>query len=137
GGLAGAGAICSGVHLVHPLFAIVIGLVAGAQIPLTARWLERKLKLDDPCGVGPVHAIPGLLGGLAAGLWAPMIPNGFHGYTVHLGVQLIGTATAIAYGILASIVLFKIVNAVTGLRVGEHEELSGLDLAEHGMAAYP
>jgi len=59
GGLAGAVAICSGVHLVHPLFAIVIGLVAGAQIPLTARWLERKLKLDDPCGVGPVHAIPG------------------------------------------------------------------------------
>jgi len=137
GGLAGAVAICSGVHLVHPLFAIVVGVVAGAQIPFTARFLEKRLKLDDPCGVGPVHAIPGLLGGLAAGLWAPMIPNGFHGYTVHLGVQVIGTATAIAYGILASIVLFKIVDAVTGLRVSENEELSGLDLAEHGMAAYP
>jgi CBS domain-containing protein len=122
---------------VHPIYAIVVGIVAGVQIPFTARWMERKLKLDDPCGVGPVHAIPGLLGGLAAGLWAPMIPNGFHGYTVHLGVQVIGTATAIAYGIVASIILFKVVDAITGLRVSETEELSGLDLAEHGMAAYP
>jgi len=51
GGLAGAVAICSGVHLVHPLFAVAIGLVAGAQIPFTARWIEKKLKIDDPCGV--------------------------------------------------------------------------------------
>ena len=137
GGLAGAVAICSGVHLVHPLFAILVGIVAGAQIPFTARWMEKKLKIDDPCGVGPVHAIPGLLGGVAAGLWAPMIPNGFHGYSVHLKVQLIGTGIAIAYGILSSVVLFKVVDWVTGLRVSESEELHGLDLAEHGMAAYP
>src|SRR5437764_1983899 len=137
GGLAGAVAICSGLHLVHPLFAIVIGLVAGAQIPLTARWLERKLKLDDPCGVGPVHAIPGLLGGIAAGCWAPMIPNGFHGYTLHLWVQLFATACAIAYGVISAYVVFWIVKAVTGLRVNEDEELAGLDIAEHGMAAYP
>ncbi len=137
GGLAGAVAICSGVHLVHPLYAILIGVVAGAQIPFTARWIGKKLKLDDPCGVGPVHATPGLLGGLAAGLWAPMIPNGFHGYTVHLGVQAIGTATAIAYALLASMALFKVVDAITGLRVSEDEELSGLDLAEHGTPAYP
>ena len=72
GGLAGAVAICSGVHLVHPLFAILIGVVAGAQIPITSRWISKALKVDDPCDVGPVHAIPGLLGGIAAGLWAPM-----------------------------------------------------------------
>ena len=137
GGLAGAVAICSGVHLVHPLYAILIGIVAGVQIPFTARWMEKKLKLDDPCGVGPVHAIPGLLGGMAAGLWAPMIPNGFHGYTVHLGAQLIATAAALVYGLLAAVAVFKIVDAVTGLRVSEGEELSGLDMAEHGMAAYP
>ena len=137
GGLAGAVAICSGVHLVHPIYAILIGIVAGAQIPITARWMEKKLKLDDPCGVGPVHAVPGLLGGLAAGLWAPMIPNGFHGYTVHFWAQVVGTATAIAYGIIASLVLFKVVEAITGLRVSEDEELSGLDISEHGIPAYP
>jgi Amt family ammonium transporter len=137
GGLAGAVAICSGVHLVHPIYAIVIGIVAGAQIPFTARWIEKKLKLDDPCGVGPVHAIPGLLGGIAAGLWAPMIPNGFHGYTVHLKVQLIGTLFALVYGVVAGTILFKVVEAITGLRVSEHEEITGLDVAEHGIPAYP
>src|SRR5689334_5702318 len=42
GGLAGAVAICSGVHLVHPLYAIVIGVIAGVQIPFTGRLLEKK-----------------------------------------------------------------------------------------------
>ena len=137
GGLAGAVAICSGAHLVHPLFALAIGLAAGAQIPYTARWIEKRLKIDDPCGVGPVHATPGLLGGLAAGLWAPMIPHGFHGYTVHIWAQAVGTVTALAYALVAGVVVFKVVDMVTGLRVSEEEELSGLDLAEHGMAAYP
>ncbi len=137
GGLAGAVAICSGVHLVHPLFAILIGVVAGAQIPFTARWITRKLHLDDPCGVGPVHAVPGLLGGLAAGLWAPMIRDGFHGYTVHFTAQLIGTAAALVYALIASVVLFAIVELVTGLRVSREEEMEGLDVAEHGVPAYP
>ena len=137
GGLAGAVAICSGVHLVHPIYAIIIGLVAGVQIPFMARFLSKKLKIDDPCGVGPVHATPGLLGGIAAGLWAPMIRNGFHGYTVSMKVQLLGTATAVAYGLVSAVVLFKVIDWVTGLRVSEEEELHGLDLAEHGMAAYP
>lgn len=137
GGLAGAVAICSGVHLVHPLFAVLVGAVAGAQIPWTARLVARRLKLDDPCGVGPVHAVPGLLGGIAAGLWAPMIPNGFHGYTVHLGVQVLATLTAVAYGLVASFALFTVVERLVGLRVSEAEELSGLDVAEHGVPAYP
>ncbi len=137
GGLAGAVAICSGVHLVHPVFAIAIGIVAGAQIPFTARFIERRLKIDDPCGVGPVHATPGILGGLAAGLWAPMIRGGFHGYTLHFTAQLLGTAAAVVYGLLASVALFAVVDRLTGLRVSEQQELSGLDLSEHGIPAYP
>ncbi|HEV8524664.1 MAG TPA: CBS domain-containing protein [Terriglobales bacterium] len=137
GGLAGAVAICSGVHLVHPLYAVLIGIVAGAQIRFTARLLEKKLKVDDPCGVGPVHAIPGLLGGLAAGLWAPMIAGGFHGYTVRLLPQLVGTLAALVYALVAGVVLFVIVDFAVGLRVSQAEEISGLDVAEHGVAAYP
>jgi Amt family ammonium transporter len=137
GGLAGAVAICSGVHLVHPLFAVVIGLVAGGQIPFTSRWLTHRFKLDDPCDVGPVHAVPGLFGGIAAGLWAPFIPSGFHGYTVHILPQLIGTLAALLYGIIAASVLFFVLQKLVGLRVSEQEELCGLDVAEHGMPAYP
>ena len=137
GGLAGAVAICSGVHLVHPIYAIVIGIAAGAQIPFTARWLSKKLHIDDPCDVGPVHAIPGLMGGIAAGLWAPMMPHGFHGYTIHLVAQLVATAVAIVFALVAGAVVFTIVDRVVGLRVSEAGELCGLDVAEHGTPAYP
>lgn len=137
GGLAGAVAICSGVHLVHPLFAVLIGILAGAQIPFTSSWLKTRLKLDDPCDVGPVHATPGLLGGIATGLWAPAISHGFHGYAVSLPVQLIATCAALAYAIVTGTLTFKFIGWVTDLRVAPQEEMHGLDISEHGASAYP
>jgi Amt family ammonium transporter len=137
GGLAGAVAICSGVHLVHPLFAILIGISAGVQIPYTSRFLAQKLKLDDPCDVGPVHAIPGMVGGIAAGLWAPMMRNGFHGYTIHFWPQVLATVAAIAFGIVAAVLIFGVVDLLVGLRVSKEEEMVGLDLSSHGVPAYP
>ena len=137
GGLAGAVAICSGVHLVSPLYAVLIGVLAGAQIPWTSRLVKRVLKLDDPCDVGAVHAAPGVLGAVFAGLWAPMIVGGFHGYTISLRVQLIGTAVTVAYAFVASAVIFPLIKLLTGLRVEERHEHAGLDLAEHGQLAYP
>ena len=65
-----------------------------------------------------------------------MIPNGFHGYSVHLGAQLIGTAAAIVYGLTAAIIVFTVIDRVIGLRVTESEEFSGLDIAAHGMAQF-
>jgi ammonium transporter, Amt family len=137
GGLAGAVAICSGVHLFHPLMAIALGLVAGAQIPFTSKFLYEKLGIDDPCDVGPVHAIPGVLGGALCGLAFIGMPHGFHGYTVALGAQLLATAAAIVYGVLSAGALFWILKHTIGLRVSEESETSGLDFSQHGMAAYP
>jgi Amt family ammonium transporter len=137
GGLAGAVAICSGVHLVHPLFALLIGAVAGAQIPVTTKFVSQKLKVDDPCGVGPVHAAPGLLGGLAVAVWAVIHPGDFNGYHVSIFAQVLGTLAALVFGIVSAIIIFGLLKWTTGLRVSEEEELSGLDLSEHGMAAYP
>lgn len=137
GGLAGAVAICSGVHLVHPLFGFLVGAIAGAQIPFTSKWLAERLKIDDPCDVGPVHALPGLLGGIAAGAWAPMIPNGFHGYTLHMGAQLLAAGAALAYAFIAGIATFWIIDKTMGLRVTVEEELLGLDAAQHAVQSYP
>jgi CBS domain-containing protein len=137
GGLAGAVAICSGVHLVSPLYAVLIGVLAGAQIPWTSRLIKRVLKLDDPCDVGAVHALPGVMGAMLAGIWAPMIAGGFHGYTISFRAQLIGTVVTVAYAFVASAVIFPLIKLITGLRVAEPKELAGLDLAEHGQAAYP
>src|SRR5947209_7465447 len=136
GGLAGAVAICSGVHLVHPLFTVLIGILAGAQIPFTSSWLKTRFKLDDPCDVGPVHATPGLLGGIATGLWAPAISHGFHGYSVSLPAQLIATCAALAYAIVAGTLTFKFIGWLMDLRVAPQEEMHGLDISEHGSRAY-
>jgi Amt family ammonium transporter len=137
GGLAGAVAICSGVHLVHPLFGFVVGAIAGAQIPFTSRILAERLKIDDPCDVGPVHALPGLLGGVAAGAWAPMMPHGFHGYTLHMGAQLLAAAVALVYAIVAGAATFWLIDRTIGLRVTMEEEGLGLDAAEHDVQSYP
>jgi Amt family ammonium transporter len=139
GGLAGAVAICSGVHLLHPLYAVLVGVAAGAQIPFTSAWIKRRLKIDDPCDVGPVHATPGLMGGIATGLWAPVIMahGGFHGYTVSMAVQIVATLAALGYALLAGTLAFKFIGLVTNIRVSSIDEVNGLDLSEHGAAAYP
>jgi ammonium transporter, Amt family len=137
GGLAGAVAICSGVHLVHPLFGFLVGAVAGAQIPFTSRWLAERLRIDDPCDVGPVHALPGLLGGVAAGVWALMIPNGFHGYTLHMGAQILAAAAALVYAAAAGVATFWLIDRTLGLRVTAQEEMLGLDVAQHAVQSYP
>jgi len=66
-----------------------------------------------------------------------MIPNGFHGYTVHFGTQVLATALALIYALVAGAVTFTIVDRLVGLRVSEEEELRGLDMSEHGTPAYP
>jgi ammonium transporter, Amt family len=137
GGLAGAVAICSGVHLVHPLFGFLVGAIAGAQIPYTSRWLATRLKIDDPCDVGAVHALPGLLGGVAAAAWAPFIPGGFHGYTLHVGPQLLASAAALIYALAAGVATFWLIDRMLGLRVTTEEELLGLDAAQHAVQSYP
>jgi CBS domain-containing protein len=66
-----------------------------------------------------------------------MMRGGFHGYTVHVTAQLIGTLAALVYALVAGVIIFAIVDLVTGLRVTAAEEVEGLDVAEHGMLAYP
>jgi CBS domain-containing protein len=107
------------------------------QIPYTSRFLAQKLKLDDPCDVGPVHAIPGMVGGIAAGLWAPRMRDGFHGYAIHFWPQVLATVAAIAFGIVAAVLIFGVVDLLVGLRVSKEEEMVGLDLSSHGVPAYP
>jgi Amt family ammonium transporter len=137
GGLAGAVAICSGVHLFHPLMALAVGAVAGAQIPLTSKFLTEKLGIDDPCDVGAVHTIPGLLGGLSCALAGIGMPAGYHGYTISPKAQVIGTLAALSFGIVAGTAFFAILKFTMGLRVDESAETNGLDVSQHGVASYP
>src|SRR5436190_9544931 len=70
-------AISAGCAAVPPAGALLIGLVAGAAVPLTIEQFELRLSLDDPGGAISVHGIAGIWGilatGMFAGQWLPQV----------------------------------------------------------------
>lgn len=107
--------------------ALWIGAVGGVIVVLTVPMLD-KLKIDDVVGAIPVH--------LFAGIWGTIAVI-FYNSDAALGTQLMAI---IAYGVftfVASLVVWFILKAVMGIRVSEEAEISGLDMAELGMEAYP
>lgn len=105
---------------------LLIGAVGGVIVVFTVPLLD-KLKIDDVVGAIPVH--------LFAGIWGT-IAVAFSG-SATIGAQITGI---IAYGVftfVGSLILWFILKAVMGIRVGEEEEINGLDMSELGMEAYP
>ncbi|WP_299552566.1 ammonium transporter [uncultured Tateyamaria sp.] len=107
--------------------ALWIGAIGGVIVVFTVPLLD-KFKIDDVVGAIPVH--------LFAGIWGT-IAVVFYNSDANLGTQLLGI---IAYGVftfVASLIVWLILKAVIGIRVGEEEEINGLDMSELGMEAYP
>jgi len=107
--------------------ALWIGAVGGVIVVFTVPMLD-KLKIDDVVGAIPVH--------LFAGIWGTIAVIFYNG-DASLGTQLLGIAAYGAFTFVASLVLWFILKAVIGIRVGEEEEINGLDMTELGMEAYP
>ncbi|PIQ91173.1 MAG: ammonium transporter [Candidatus Omnitrophica bacterium CG11_big_fil_rev_8_21_14_0_20_41_12] len=141
GALAGLVAITAGCAYVDPWAAIVIGAVGGIIVVLGVIVLD-KLRIDDPVGAVPVHALNGVWGTLAIGLFGQkalgLANNGlfYGGGMQQLGVQLLGVVSVVAFIAVTMGLLFKVINATIGLRVSRDEELRGLDIGEHGMESY-
>ena len=107
--------------------ALWIGAVGGVIVVFTVPLLD-KLKIDDVVGAIPVH--------LFAGIWGTIAVI-FYNSDASLGTQLLGIAAYGVFTFVASLVLWFILKAVVGIRVGEEEEINGLDMSELGMEAYP
>jgi len=142
GALAGLVGITAPCAFVEPWAAIVIGAVAGVVVVRGVELLDR-LRIDDPVGAVPVHGLCGVWGTLAVGLFGReglggLSRNGlfYGGGLVQLGVQVLGSLATIAFVLLAMGLVFKLIAATVGLRVGRDEELRGLDIGEHGMESY-
>jgi Amt family ammonium transporter len=107
--------------------ALWIGAVGGIIVVLTIPMLD-KFKLDDVVGAIPVH--------LFAGIWGT-IAVVFYNSDASLMTQITGI---LAYGVftfVGSLVVWFILKATMGIRVSEEDEITGLDMAELGMEAYP
>ncbi len=147
GVLAGLVAITAPCAWVESWAAVVIGIVAGI-ILVAGVYLLEALKIDDPVGAVPVHGFNGLWGIISVGLFAdgtygiysiepPFVKGLFYGGgTGQLIAQLIGAIALFAWAFIAGYILFKVLDAVIGIRVSPEEELQGLDILEHGTPAY-
>ncbi|MFZ1982822.1 MAG: ammonium transporter [Desulfatitalea sp.] len=131
GTLAGLVAITAGCANVTPGSAIIIGGIGGVLVVFAVIFIDR-LKIDDPVGAISVHAVNGVWGTLAAGLF------NMTGTSLHMvGVQLLGIGACFLWTFPLAYGLFKLLDKTVGLRVSAEEELEGLDMAEHGGVAYP
>jgi len=120
--------------------AILVGLLAGAQLPVVFEFVQNKLKIDDVCAVFPVHGSAGVFGTLAypfvavagwrGGIDTTFMIEGFVGQLV--GVFFIGAWTVTATGLIWYV--FKLTGQA---RVTEDHEREGLDISEHGVETYP
>ncbi|WP_171236336.1 ammonium transporter [Ruegeria sp. HKCCA6837] len=107
--------------------ALIIGAIGGVIVVLTVPMLDR-MKIDDVVGAIPVHLI--------AGFWGTFIVA-WTNSDASFVTQIIGFAAIGGFVFVVSFILFSILKATVGLRVGEEEEINGLDMGELGMEAYP
>jgi ammonium transporter, Amt family len=107
--------------------ATLIGAVGGVIVVFAVPMLDR-FKIDDVVGAIPVHLFAGIWGTLAVVLTNP---------EASLVTQIIGIVAIGAYTFVVSMIVWLVLKAVMGIRVSQEAEISGLDVAELGMEAYP
>ncbi|WP_043266304.1 ammonium transporter [Streptomyces sp. CT34] len=141
GAVAGLVAITPACGAVSPLGAIAIGVIAGVVCAM-AVGLKYKFGYDDSLDVVGVHLVGGVIGSLLIGVFATggvqsdakglLYGGGF----AQLGKQSVGVVCVLLYSLVVSYVLAKAIDLVMGFRVGEDEEIAGVDQAAHAETAY-
>jgi len=141
GCLVGLVAITAPCAYVAPWAAVVIGALAVPVLLFGAYVVEKVLKVDDAVGAVPVHAFGGLFGLLCVGIFADGTYGGIKGLiagsTDQLVLQVIDIIVMVAWTGATAFITFFVIKATIGLRASREEELSGLDVPEHGAEAYP
>jgi Amt family ammonium transporter len=132
--------------------ALVIGLVAGFACLWGVTGLKKLLGADDSLDVFGVHGVGGIVGALLTGVFnAPslggpgyvadwvtvtMVTEADYSIAAQVWIQAKAVLTTVVWSGVVSVVAFKIVDLLIGLRVPEDEEREGLDITSHGETAY-
>ncbi|MGH2757059.1 MAG: ammonium transporter [Actinomycetota bacterium] len=142
GAVAGLVAITPASGYVGPLGAIAIGLLGGA-ICSWAVSLKFRFGYDDSLDVVGVHMVGGMVGALATGVFSTVAINEFGadgliaggGFTL-LGKQFVAVGATLAFSLVLSLIIAKVVDATIGFRLREEDEITGLDLTQHSEVGY-
>ncbi len=148
GAVAGLVAITPAAGFVGVMGAIVIGLLAGIVCLWGVNGLKKLLGADDSLDVFGIHGVGCIFGAILTGVFVDPALGGTGVYdyvankvgdfdmATQVIAQLWGVGTVIVWSGVVSIVAFKLVDIVIGLRVAEDEEREGLDVTSHGETAY-
>ena len=126
GALAGLVSITAAPDITEHWWAVIIGAIGGVICTAAIKALE-KLKIDDVVGAIPAHLVCGIWGTLAA-----CIAGG-----ANFGTQLLGVVAIGAFAFISSLIVWKLMDMVMGLRVPREAERLGQDTAELGIETYP
>ena len=146
GMLAGLVGVTGTADLLTPMGALALGFLAGAQLPVVFRMVERYLKIDDVCAVFPVHGSAGVLGIVLFPLWSVngtpvgegLVAGGIISVESSMFVpQLTGVFVITIWTVAATALVWGTFKALGQARVEPDHEREGLDLAEHGVDTYP
>ncbi|WP_108509168.1 ammonium transporter [Polynucleobacter acidiphobus] len=140
GAIAGLVGITPACGTVGPMGAIVIGLVCGFVCFWAVSGLKKMLGADDSLDVFGVHGVGGIIGAILTGVFtAPSLGGtGDDDFSIasQVLIQAEGVGITIVWCAIVSVIAYKIVDIVIGLRVNEDQEREGLDLVSHGETAY-
>lgn len=137
--LAGLVGITAGADVVMPFAALLVGIAAGLLVSASMPLVER-LKVDDAVGAFSVHGACGLLGTVWVGLFGTAegaLGIFYGGSPSFLGVQVLGSLSVAAFVAAATAVVCLLLKSIGLMRVREVGLEAGLDVHEHGAAAYP
>ena len=141
GALAGLVSITAGAANMEASGAFFAGLIGGILVVFSIEFIEKKLRIDDAIGASSVHGVVGVWGTIVIGLWGVKGDMGiglFNGGGFdQLISQIIGSLAYSIWAVVFALIFFFVLKKSMGLRVTKEEEIAGLDIAEHGIRAYP
>jgi len=141
GAVAGLVAITPACGFIGPMGSIILGFTASFVSLWGVTKLKGALGYDDSLDVFGVHGLAGIWGAVGTGvLMAPGLGGVGYAEGVTMGgqvsTQIIAVVVTLIWTGIVSVILYKVVDAVVGLRVSEEYEREGLDTTEHGERAY-
>ena len=150
GAVAGLVGITPAAGFVSPISALFIGLGAGIICYFAVTKLKSFFGYDDTLDVFGIHGIAGIFGALMTGVLATKainpifkdaagnaLPVGLiDGNSMQVVNQLIAVGLTIAFAVIGSVVILKLVDLAIGLRVSTEHEAIGLDISQHGETGY-
>ena len=142
GAVAGLVAITPACGFVNPMNSMFIGMIVAIVCYLAVAVIKGKLGYDDSLDAFGVHGVGGSVGTLLTGIFAQKAINAagadglLFGNLHQFGIQALMLVVTVAFAAIMTFIIFKIVDALIGMRVEEKNELIGLDLTQQSEAAY-